>query len=214
MACHIAANNLGYCFLQWTPTYYNEVLKVSNVAAVRTALHCTALHCTALHCTALDCTALDWRQTDSNTSVCSCLVLCAALNRSPVIIVRCAVMQCRCAVCISGFFSFWLVVLVLVLGVGAGCSDLVPWHHRHLAPLHHRLHREPLAQWWHCPPNHTETLLNARLNHTGGKCGALCPGAYAVAGMRCELLSVYRNVISWIRILGKLPRGRRKGTLC
>eukprot|EP01052_Picozoa_sp_SAG31_P018182 SAG31_NODE_1276_length_9044_cov_10.002236_5_plen_231_part_00 len=33
MACHIAANNLGYCFLQWTPTYYNEVLKVSNVAA-------------------------------------------------------------------------------------------------------------------------------------------------------------------------------------
>jgi sugar phosphate permease len=33
MACHVAANNLGYCFLQWTPTYYNEVLKVSNVAA-------------------------------------------------------------------------------------------------------------------------------------------------------------------------------------
>lgn len=33
MACHIAANNLGYCFLQWAPTYYNEVLKVSNVVA-------------------------------------------------------------------------------------------------------------------------------------------------------------------------------------
>ena len=29
----VAQNNLGYCFLQWTPTYYNEILKVSNVAA-------------------------------------------------------------------------------------------------------------------------------------------------------------------------------------
>lgn len=25
VATHVAANNIGYCFLQWTPTYYNEV---------------------------------------------------------------------------------------------------------------------------------------------------------------------------------------------
>jgi MFS family permease len=33
VSTHFAANNIGYCFLQWTPTYYNTVLKVSDVAA-------------------------------------------------------------------------------------------------------------------------------------------------------------------------------------
>ena len=32
MSCHVAANNMGYCFLQWSPTYYNEVCRV-NVCA-------------------------------------------------------------------------------------------------------------------------------------------------------------------------------------
>lgn len=32
-AAHFASNNLGYLFLQWSPTYYNEVLHISNVAA-------------------------------------------------------------------------------------------------------------------------------------------------------------------------------------
>eukprot|EP01051_Picozoa_sp_SAG22_P008442 SAG22_NODE_641_length_8235_cov_9.502704_8_plen_178_part_00 len=31
-AAHIASNNLGYLFLQWSPTYYNEILKISNVS--------------------------------------------------------------------------------------------------------------------------------------------------------------------------------------
>ena len=33
VATHVASNNMGYTFLIWTPTYYNEVLKLSNMAA-------------------------------------------------------------------------------------------------------------------------------------------------------------------------------------
>ena len=33
VSAHVASNNLLYCFGLWAPTYYNDVLKVSNVAA-------------------------------------------------------------------------------------------------------------------------------------------------------------------------------------
>lgn len=33
VCAHVASNNLLYCFTLWAPTYYNDVLKVSNVAA-------------------------------------------------------------------------------------------------------------------------------------------------------------------------------------
>lgn len=33
LGAHVASNNLLYCFLQWTPTYYTQVLKLSDVAA-------------------------------------------------------------------------------------------------------------------------------------------------------------------------------------
>jgi MFS family permease len=35
VSIHVACNNMGYCFLQWTPTYYNEVLRLTDIAAAK-----------------------------------------------------------------------------------------------------------------------------------------------------------------------------------